>query len=309
MRAKTYKSIPLIALYLSMSLFSVITNARDLPEIKEDGVLRHIGIPYANFITIYQEGDRTIEGGLDVELMQGFAKHLGLDYQFIPATWSTVFTLLTGQSASYEGQQLKIGKTKHPIQGDIIANGATILPWREEVIDFSVDYFPSAVWLVARTDSDLVPIKPAGSTEEDIVQVKALIKDRNVLAMKQTCLDPDLYNLEATQANIILPVKARKLNEMIPAILNNDAESTLLDVPDTLIALQKWPGEIKVIGPISEDQRMGVAFRKDSPKLREAFNEYLFELQSNGKYNQLVEKYYPSVFNFYPDFFKSENNQ
>lgn len=37
--------------------------------------------------------------------------------------------------------------------------------------------------------------------------------------------------LSVTGANIILPERARKLNEMVPAILNQDAESTLLDVP------------------------------------------------------------------------------
>jgi len=296
-----------IFIILLLSFHHSFSQARDLDEIKADGVLRHIGISYANFITFYQEGDKKIAGGLDVELMKGFAKHLGIKYQFIPASWSTVFTLLTGQSAHYKNSQLIRGKTTHAIQGDVIANGATILPWRELIVDFSDQYFPSAVWLVARADSSLMPIQPSGSIKQDINKVKSLIKGRNVLALKQTCLDPDLYNLKATEANIILPLKERKLNEMIPAILNNDAESTLLDVADTLIALQKWPGEIKVIGPISENQKMGVAFRKDSPQLRKAFNQYFHNLQKSGEYNQLVEKYYPSVFHFYGNFFEVKN--
>ncbi|MEH6451847.1 MAG: transporter substrate-binding domain-containing protein, partial [Psychromonas sp.] len=102
---------------------------------------------------------------------------------------------------------------------------------------------------------------------------------------------------------IILPIRERKLNEMVPAILNEDAESTLLDVADTLIALEKWPGEIKVIGPVSEDQRMAVAFNKKTPELRKAFNLYLKQIKADGSYNKLVQKYYPAVFYFYPDFF------
>lgn len=299
----TYPNLKVITLFLMMFLYSNISNARDLSEIKADGVLRHIGIPYANFITVYHEGDKTIAGGLDVELIKGFAKHLGLQYEFIQGTWNNAFTLLTGTSATYVQDTLVRGHITHPIQGDIIANGATILPWRNEVVDFSIDYFPSAVWLIARNDSDLIPITPTGAIDKDILSVKKLIANHDVLAMKQTCLDPDLYNLYNTEANIILPITERKLNEMIPAILNNDAESTLLDVPDTLIALEKWAGEIKVIGPISEDQKMAVAFRKDSPELRNAFNQYLTALKLNGEYNQLVKKYYPSVFNFYPEFF------
>ncbi|WP_299666265.1 transporter substrate-binding domain-containing protein [uncultured Psychromonas sp.] len=302
-----YKYLCSLIALLLICFYSSVSTARDLEQIKADGVLRHIGVPYANFITLYSEGDRTVVGGLDAELMQGFAKHLGLEYEFITASWSNAFTLLTGRNASYINNQLQRGHIDHGIEGDVIANGATILPWRSEVVDFASDYFPSAVWLVAKVESDLIPITPTGSLEQDIITVKKLIKNHDVLAMKQTCLDPDLYNLYDTEANIILPTTELKLNEMIPAILNNDAESTLLDVPDTLIALQKWPGEIKVIGPVSDAQAMAVAFRKDSPQLREAFNQYLEGMRKSGEYNQLVNKYYPSVFNFYPEFFKIKN--
>jgi len=302
----------LIRLLQTLIIFTVMLSAyslqaRDLAEIKKDGVLRHIGVPYANFVTQYAQGNKTIESGLDVELMQGFAKHLGLRYEYVKANWGNVFTLLNGQSAHYQNKQVVFGEQTQTILGDVIANGATILDWRKQVVDFSDVYFPSAVWLVARSDSSLSPITPSDSIEQDIRQVKTLMGNINVLAMKHSCLDPDLYNLYQTDANIILPVKARKLNEMIPAILNNDAESTLLDVPDILIALQRWPGEIKVIGPVSENQEMAVAFRKNSPELRHEFNLYLRQLKKEGTYHKLVKKYYPSVFYFYGDFFTTKS--
>jgi len=300
------KRISLIsALLLAMVTISAgQASARDLAEIQAAGVLRHIGIPYANFVTKYPQGDQIIHGGMDIELMRAFAAHLGVKYEYVPAKWTTVFGKLTGRNALYIDNKIVYGEPES-IQGDVIANGATTLEWRKQVIDFSDDYFPSAVWLVARSDSDLQPIRPSGSLDKDIDQVKSLLKGRDVLAMKQSCLDPDLYNMELTGANIILPIKERKLNEMIPAILNRDADSTLLDVPDTLIALEKWPGEIKVIGPISSKQRMAVGFRKESPELRKAFNAYLKQIRANGTYNNIVQKYYPSVFHFYPKFFAS----
>ena len=293
-------------LYLAMTLAFSINQvaARDLAEIKKAGVLRHIGVSYANFVSYYTEGDKLVPNGLDVELMQGFAQHLGLKYEFVPAKFTTVFGLLTGQNAKFDGEKV-IFSDEIPIQGDLVASGATKLAWREEIIDFSDDYFPSGVWLIARADSDLQPIQPSGSLNQDIIQVKSLLKDRDVLAMKQTCLDPDLYNLQATEANIIFPPKGRKLNELVPAILKRDAENTLLDVSDALIALQKWPGEIKVVGPISEEQIMGVMFRKDSPELRKAFNAYLKKLRADGSYNKMVGKYYPAVFNYYGEFFSA----
>ncbi len=146
---------------------------------------------------------------------------------------------LTGQQVEYKDTQLVVGE-KMAVEGDLIANGVTILDWRKNVIDFSDDYFPSAVWLIARTDSTLTPITPTGSVEQDINKVKALINGREVLAMEHSCLDPNLYNLYDTGAKVILPDGQRRLNEMVPAIMKNDAESTLLDVADTLIALEKW---------------------------------------------------------------------
>ncbi|XAW87604.1 transporter substrate-binding domain-containing protein [Vibrio sp. CDRSL-10 TSBA] len=288
-------------------LLTAPVSAHDLEEIKQSGVLRHIGVPYANFVSYIDQGTLQSLTGLDVEIMKGFAASLGVRYEFVPAQWSTAFAKLTGREVEYKNKQLIWGKEK-VIEGDVIANGVTMLDWRTQIIDFSDSYFPSGVWLISRTDSDLKPIAPSGSVDQDIAMVKHLIKNRNVLAMEHTCLDPNLYNLYDTGANIILPDGERQLNEMVPAILKHDAENTLLDIPDTLVALEKWPGEIKVIGPVSDKQEMAVAFRKDSPQLRQAFNQYLAKIRQDGTYAALIEKYYPSIYYFYHDYFSGQGN-
>jgi ABC-type amino acid transport substrate-binding protein len=85
-------------------------------------------------------------------------------------------------------------------------------------------------------------------------------------------------------------------------MIANKSELTLLDVPDALVALQKWPGEIKIIGPVSEAQDMAPAFRKDSPKLRAEFDKMLAEMRADGSFAALVNKYYPFVSDYFPDF-------
>lgn len=291
-----------IGLYCYLVLTTCQTTARDLDEIKAAGVLRHLATPYANFVKLFPKDNTYVKTGLDIELIRGFAAYLGVEYQFIRADGHKITGLLTGQNSQYKDNQL-VYLNKEKIQGDLIAGGITILEWRKEIIDFSDSYFPSGVWLFARTDSPMQPIHPSGSISQDIAQVKSQLVGRDVLAQKQTSLNPDLYHLELTGANILFPVKPRKFGRLIPAILNQEAESTLLDIVDGLIALEKWPGKIKVIGPISRDQRMAVAFRKSSPKLRHAFNTYLKEIRADGSYNQIVKKYYPEIFNFYPAFF------
>lgn len=282
---------------LALLSFPLTTYARDLPEVLDAGVLRHLGIPYANFVT--GSGD-----GLDVELMKGFAAHLGVEYRFVESDWTRVFGDLTGRHARRGENGAELLDTA-PIIGDVIANGMTELPWRKDVVNFSNPTFPSSVWLIARAESSLAPIKPSGSLETDISEVKGTLNGHSVLALKNTCLDPALYRMSETGAEIRLPEKKLQLNEMAPAILNHKAETTLLDVPDALIALEKWPGKLKVIGPISRNQVMGTGFRKNSPKLLEAFNSYLEKIQRDGSYSRMVEKYYPSVFVYYADFFDS----
>jgi len=268
--------------------------AGDLAQVKERGVLRHLGIPYANFVT--GSGD-----GLEVELTQKFAEYLGVKYEFVKTEWSTVIQDLTGKKVKPKGTEIEIiGEA--PVKGDIIANGFTILPWREKAVDFSLPTFPSQIWLIARADSKIRPIKPSHTIEKDVAASKALMKGRSVLSMENTCLDPRLYNLSATGAKVICT--KGQLNDMAPALLKGDAEMTILDVPDALIALQKWPGKLKIIGPVSDKQQMAPAFAKDSPQLREAYNQFLVKVRKDGTYLRLINKYYPTARSFFPDFFK-----
>ena len=275
--------------------------AGDLAEIRQRGVLRHLGIPYAHFVRDTAKG----LDGLDVELMQLFAVYLGVEYQWVRTSWSKVFGDLTGkkvQPNKDSGVEV-IGETA--IRGDIIANGMTILNWRRQVVQFSNPTFPTGVWLIARADSPIKPIEPSGDIETDIQRVKSLLAGRSVLTMEGTCLDPNLYDLASTRADIRFHTASENLNEIAPAIINGAAEATLLDVPDALVALQKWPGDIKIIGPISSGQFMGAAVAKSSPDLLDAFNRFFQDLQTSGAYDELVKKYYPSVYLYLGDFFKS----
>lgn len=270
--------------------------ARDLDEIRAADTPRHLGIPYA--IVVTGAGD-----GLDVKLIRGFARRLGVRYEFVPGDWSTVFGDLIGVHARRAGAE-RFGSS--PVRGDLIANGMTILDWRERMVRFSRPTFRSGVWLVARADSQLSPIVPTGQLGSDVAVTKASLDGVSVLALANTCLDPGLYRLEATRADIQLTPNDRKLNETVPALLNHDAETTPLDLPDALIALKRWPGEVKVIGPISSEQHKAVAFPPNADALREAFNDYFAGIVANGSYEEMVRQYYPVVFDYLPTFFSAD---
>lgn len=292
----------ILAIALIYSLMSVTSYATSLEDIRQQGVLRHLAIPYANFVRDTKNGT----DGLDVELMQLFAKHLGVRYELVRTTWGEVFGDLTGELVQAEGDDVKVIGTTN-VKGDIVANGLTVFPHRQKIVDYSIPTFPTGVWLVARSDSSIKPIEPSGDIDKDIQQVKVKLSGYSVLSMKGTCLDPDLYDLASTGAYIRYHTASQNLNDIAPAvIIEGVAETTLLDIPDALIALQKWPGEIKIVGPVSSHQTMGVAVAKNSPELLHEFNQFFKACWKDGTYKRLVEKYYPSVFLYLNDFFEND---
>lgn len=269
----------------------------DLPDIQKEGVLRHLGSPYANFIT--GSGD-----GLEVDLVKLFAQHIGVRYEFVESSMDKAIGDLTGKVVKPKGDDVEIiGEV--PVKGDILATGFTILPWREKIVAFSTPTFPTQVWLVTRAESPLQPIQPTGNLEKDIEAVKALLKGYSVLGKVNTCLDPKLYKLEAT--GTVVKLFGGSLNDIAPAMLAGEADYTLLDVPDTLVALKKWPGHIKIIGPLSPIQGMGYGFAKSSPQLRDAFNRFFDQCMRDGTYAKLVQNYYPAVFQYFPEFFRAKS--
>jgi ABC-type amino acid transport substrate-binding protein len=276
-------------------LFMASSWAADLAEIKQRGEIRHIGIRYANFVT--GAGD-----GLDVELMQGFAKRIGVSYKLVYSDFYSVIRDLLGKDVLRKNDEVTL-TGDYLVKGDVISTGFTMLPWREAILLYSDPVLPSQVLLVAPAESDLQPIEDGADLAADIAKTRKAIGTRSVLVMERTCLDPTNYGLVNVGLDLKSYNKSANLNEMVPAMLNKEAELTLLDVPDAILDLRKWAGKIKILGPISGQQMLATAFPKDAPDLRDEFNAYLRDIKASGVYDRLVDKYYPGIRRFFPEFF------
>lgn len=285
-----------LALIMAQPAFS----GDDLAQIQQHRVLRHLGVPYGNFVT--GSGD-----GLDVDIVRLFADSLGVKYQFVETNFESAFGDLLGRQMQLRDGKMVVGN-EIPVRGDLIAGGFTVLPWRQEIAAFSDTVFPTGIWVIARADSPLQPVLPTGDIDRDIKTVREMLDGRAVLGQKDSCLDPKLYDLEQTGAKVKLFDTNRNVNEMVPAILNGEAEATLADAPDALIALDKWPDQVKVIGPLTPQQAMAAIFPKDAPQLRAAFNEFLRKIKADGTYLKLIRKYYPGILVYYKDYFQNLNS-
>lgn len=284
------RSFTVILLFLFSCLMIASPCLADLDEIKARGELRHLGVPYANFVT--GDGD-----GLDARILKMFSERIGVKYRYVKTDWDTVIGDLSGKKFVVRGDNVEF-TGEVPIKGDIIGNGLTLIPWREKIINFSNPYFPSAIWVVAKADSPVKPIQPTSDPKKDVEVTRDLLKGREVLGIKNTCVDLDLYNLKDSKP---IYMEGITLNDLAAALIKGAAEISILDVPDSLVALSKFPGKIKILGSITEKQDMGFGISKDSPKLLESFNAFLDELKSSGELGKLIHKYYPGIDRYFPE--------
>ncbi len=85
--------IPLLVVLAAAPLAGRAAGAEeggDLDAIRARGVLRHLGIRYASFVT--GGGD-----GLDVELVRRFAQKLGVRYEYVETDWPAALPDLVGR--------------------------------------------------------------------------------------------------------------------------------------------------------------------------------------------------------------------
>ena len=284
------RSLKVILLILFSCLIVVSPCMADLDEIKARGELRHLGVPYANFVT--GDGD-----GLDARILKMYSEKIGVKYRYVKTDWDTVIGDLSGKKFVVRGDNVEF-TGEVPVKGDIIGNGLTFIPWREKIINFSHPYFPSAIWVVAKADSPVKPIQPTSDPKKDVEVTRDLLKGREVLGIKNTCVDLDLYNLKDSKP---IYMEGITLNDLAAALIKGAAEISILDVPDSLVALSKFPGKIKILGSITGKQDMGFGISKDSPKLLESFNAFLDELKSSGELGKLIHKYYPGIDRYFPE--------
>ncbi len=280
-------------LILTLFLLAALPLRGDLAEVKERGVLRHIGVYHSNFVT---EGNI----GFDTELIKLFAQYLGVEYKHIPSEWSTIIPDLSGKIVKVSGNNITITGTTE-IKGDIAANGMAILQWRKKIINFSSPLLPTKMVLIAAAQSKLRPIKPTGNMISDIISVQDAILGSTIIGIKDSATDPHLYALE-TGGGKVIGVEALH-SDMAPAVIGGHCDFAILDFGDALRTMQNYPGKIKIIGPISSILEIGCAFHKESTELLNAFNTFIEKGKQNGSYYQLVKKYFPGITGVFPDFF------
>ncbi len=255
-----------------MLLLARMAGAGDLADVKARGKLVMLCYPSQNSVFVSPDIDAMREHnlklaelrhpdhfrGLDVELVRGFAKSLGVELEIHPVT--------TGYDA------LLPALVNH--QGDLVASSLTVTPKRQEVADFSAPYLKSWVVVAAPFSSKLA------SLEELAGRKGALMRGSSQLEFLQT-VAPDVKIL-LTDFSL----------ENYAAVKDGEADFTLMDSrsPPGQKVSAAYP-ELKVAFRLREFG-YAMAVRKGSDLLAQ-LNSYLADLEESGDLERLTERHNP----------------
>ncbi|EAQ01885.1 ABC basic amino acid transporter, solute-binding protein [Pseudooceanicola batsensis HTCC2597] len=152
---------------------------------------------------------------------------------------------------------------------DVIIAGMSITDERDEVIDFTQNYFPPATssYLAMSEDADVEGGVVAGQT--------ATIQAAHVAESGATLIEfatPD---------------------ETIAAVQNGEADAVFADTDFLKPFVEESDGEFMFVGePVQLGKGIGLGLRESDTELKEKFNAAISSMKEDGSLNELLVKYF-----------------
>jgi polar amino acid transport system substrate-binding protein len=209
--------------------------------------------PYKPFE--YTDPGSTVVKGFDVDVVNAAAKTFGISkVTFVKQKFSTILLVLA--------------------QGrfDMVASATTITPERAKRVAFSNPYFLANQSILVRRGSDIKTLKDLqgkkigvqlGTTGQDLAS-----KVKGATLSKYELID-DAFNALAAGR--------------VDAVVNDFAISA---------DAAKSKKGLVVVAQVPTHESYGLAFQKDNPALRAAFNRGLATIRKNGTYDRIYKKWF-----------------
>jgi ABC-type amino acid transport substrate-binding protein len=249
--------VAVVALFLLAAvLTAVAAGASTLAEVKSRGRLVMLSFPHQEsaFIRVQVEVDLHHYEGIDYEILDGFARSLGVVLEVHPVKPSfadLVPALLRGE-------------------GDVIGSSFSITPERRTKVDFTVPYFAGRTVVVVPRES---PIR----TEKDLA-------GRTGATVRGSSLEERMKKFPGVRCHY---VDFTRWN--YDALMEKTADFSLLDETSTWGVLPSYP-DLKVAFVLPGEDLYGFAVTPKSD-LRAALDSYLETIQKNGHLDRIVKHY------------------
>lgn len=189
--------------------------------------------------------------GFEREVGDELCKRAGLTCEWVTNEWDSIIPNL--QSGNY----------------DVIIAGMSITDEREEVIDFSENYFPPAASAYVATDA------------------AADIKAGVVSAQVGTIQAGYVAESGATLLEFATP------DETIAAVRNGEAVAVFADKDFLKPYVDQSNGELAFVGDdVQLGGGVGLGFRDSDDELREKFNTAIKAMKADGTLNAALEKHF-----------------
>ncbi len=200
----------------------------------------------------YIEGDKIV--GFDVDLVGEIANRLDLKLDLQNTAWDGIFPALIAHKF------------------DMVISSVTITDERKKEMDFSIPYFQTDQSVVVREDSDINSVeKLNGKIVGCQIGTTGEYEARKIEGIQVNTYDDILMAFE--------DLKAGRIDSVI-----GDSYMGL--------AYVKNNKGLKVGFNIVTDEKLGIAFAKDTPKLKEAVDKVLQDIMDDGTYDEIFEKWF-----------------
>jgi polar amino acid transport system substrate-binding protein len=233
--------------------------------VPQKGEALMIGVSATREPFCFLDANRKVTG-YDGEISQRLSAWLKRPVQFVDMKFSALIT------------SLQAGKI------DLIITGMSATEERKKSIDFSIPYFKnSQVMIVKKRDAGRPSVDAASlrlRTQEDVWDKKLGI----LLGSSQ-----DNWTMKYHPGAVVLQYKT--FSELLLAVRSGKVDAGMYATEMLGAALRADP-ELQFLGDTLFAIPIAMGFGKESPRLREQFNTFLRELQANGVYNDMCDRWF-----------------
>ncbi len=222
----------------------------------QDNVFVHVNVARG---TMKKVGTAADFEGVDVELMSGFAKSLGVELEVRPISTPSYAELIPALLAG---------------QGDVIASSFSVTPERAAQVDFSDPYFEVYQVVLARSESKI-------SRPEDVA-------DKTAAVVTGTAMEATVRALGVPESRIHRQGFSR---DALLEVANGDADFAVVEFDDygTFGPLLKDFPTLKVKFKPGTATAFAFALPKGSD-LRPPLNEFLAREKASGELKKLIKR-------------------
>jgi membrane-bound lytic murein transglycosylase MltF len=261
------------------------TQTSDLKRIKKSGVL----IALADFNSTDYFLYRSAPMGFQYEILQSFAKHLGVKLEII-----------VNNNMEETFENLLNGKC------DIIAENLTVTKERTKFLTFTEPNLQTRQVLIQRKPKDW-KLKSTDEIEKELIRNQLDLAGKKVYVPKQSAYAKRLHSLSDEIGDTIEVVETTRYNseELIEMVATKQLDYTVCDELIALVNAQYYP-DIDVKTAVSFPQNVAWALRKGSTELKNEIDTWMKNFKQKPEFTNIFNKYFlhPRV----SDFFERDEN-